>query len=398
MKPMRFSPRLLFSQYIPFLLVFLALSAPLQLQLKFFGFYAAEVLLIIPLLLGQKWLHTYLDYHYFIKSSICAIFVVIVWTLLSLLVYSSDYSLIFSEARSLIWLCFGFYFCRAFYRRTGLVVPKFLAYVGLLYPIGYLNLHQQVIASGGSDKLYLNLPLLVVSIFTSIYYRSRLSWLILFAWLPVVYLSLFRQSYLVYLALVFLLLLGAFTDLNSLTPKSFARIAIPCIILSYAINLGFHQRFIDYAIYNLYPQGSSGYHQIIYKTIDSDNDSSSQLRFEALWSSFTNSSIMPTPIADGTFDSIIQGKINTRDSGFIFVTRRLGVLGLFVLFYLALSLLFLPSLAALASGLLVFFLMYVTGAMFHIGYVSAMFGVLLHILLFPSTNLLNFVKKTSLRG
>jgi len=379
MKSISYSSGSVISLCISLIFLAIALSGALQTQLTIFGFYAAELPLLLSIFFGRNWLAKSIDTTFFARSISFCSFIIILWSIISLLADNSKQSLIFSETRSLIWLSLGFFFCRAYFRRTGIVVPRFLVYMGLLYPLGYLYLYLLVIRAGGIEKLYLNLPLILVSVFTAIYYKSRLSWLVIIAWLPVVYLSLYRQSYVVIFFLIILLFLALFVDLNSLSLKAFVQTLLIFGISFVFASSGIVLSAVDYAILNLYPESSVGYNQIIYKTFDSSNDSSTQTRFDALLSSFSSPSTFPTFMANGTYDTLLEGEFNTRDSGFFFVSKRFGVLGVIFLLYCLFLILIPSSLASFFFGLSVFFLMFVTGSMFDIGYIAASFGILLHI-------------------
>jgi hypothetical protein len=357
------------------------------LQLKLAGFYMAEVLLIVPFLLSYKWVKIYTDTHYLFTYIAIAFVFIVLWALLSLIANSEAYSLILSEARALFYVAIGFFFCRAFYKRSKLLLPKFLVYIGLLYPIGFLYLQQQVIGLGGSEKIYLNLPLLVVALFACIYYSSNLSWLVLLAWFPAIYFSLFRQSYFVFLSLILLLTYGLFTDIKTLSRKSLFIIAIllPCIFL--LVNSGFFSTVSDFVLSNLYPEDSLGYHQIIYKSVDAQNDQSMFVRYEAIRSIITDFHILPTLMPEGTSDNVFEIRLNNRDSGFLYVARRFGILGIFGICYLIRAFVWRLSPLFLMSGMLSIFLLYVTGAIFHIGYVGLAFGVLLHVFTLPNKSI-----------
>lgn len=361
----------------------LFLSSALDRSLVVANIYAAELLLIIPLLLikNTNFFRSFLSSKYF-SYLLYYIVIIVVWALISILVIPEEMTkLLFSEMRSLTYIGVG-YFTAAFAinRNQFSKLIKPFIYACFWYPVLYLLILNPVVISGVPEKVFPNVTLFMLVAVYLLLNKKKVEYIALQAlWLPVFSMSLFRSSLATW---AYYLFIGPilFVIISRLS-KYIKVLLVGAITFLIILSLEFFSYYSTSEFFSsFYSPDSRAQTQIIHKLENAGTIESDLVRVENFQRSFAPP-IFPTPITYGSSFNLKDVDYNNNfDSGYLYFSRRLGLLYLLVLFFFVAKLASQPLLL-IGIGIPVLFFFYYSGSFSFIGTLAASLGIIIAMIL-----------------
>ncbi|MEA5423127.1 hypothetical protein [Synechococcus sp. CCY9202] len=374
------------------ILVSFALSGVLESVLLINGYYAGDVLLVIPYFLCRQDLKQYVNLKA-VESKFCIFLLcLIAFSAISLFVHPELQRPILSETRALAWMAFAFLISNNARSCPLSILGKITILLSIVYPILFFaRISLSSPDPFGLDlKSFPNLFLLICSV-SLLLEASKFRWplLVLMCWMPVAFVSLFRSSILLAVYLLLVVCVYALTNKHSTLIKLLVPLGSAIVIY---LSFGQIISSVEQLFRLLYSGGDLAYNQIVAKSFDANEDSSAMARSLAVSEALEFRNVMPSLLGTGNttfdkgFDSITNK--NNNDSTYLYLARRLGILAIPLIGLFLVNLRY--SRLNLFTNLLVlpsfFFLCYITGGQFAVPSLGLAFGFYLGFL-WPSLKL-----------
>ena len=250
------------------------------------------------------------------------------------------------------------------------------------------------------NKFYIPGYLLLAGFEILIYRRKKwLSLLLLFLWIPPCLTSLYR-SFIVFIFLLFTFwiiffiseIINQYFRINKL-----GLFFIIPFLLAFEINVGNIENFLFKFSSNTLQNYPRAFNQIVYKTFY-DDFGSKKTRDQAFNNATKFPNIFPSTLGDSLFVDYFSTKatitdINVLDSGFLYLSIRLGILSIPILFFLLISSLrkYLISIIFLSSFISFLFLLYAHGLDIYYAHCALSLGIFISFLI-PHRSI--FIKKS----
>ena len=368
----------------------LFISSSLQTILVIGGLYLAEILVFLSFLFGRKsvFLAGFLESRFF-SFNLNSLYAILLWSLISLSFAPSDsFRLILSETRSLVFLCTGFCLTRyALLKGYTRQLYSWLFFTSLSYPFLYFILLVPFSGSGsGVYKVFPQIPLFILSVgILLLLRRFRCATLLLASWTPVLLFSFFRSS--LVLGVYFFVLLSVYVVVSATSnfvPVQRIVAGSLAIVFAFICFSGFLPRFDSSYLSFFYQDSVLFQTQILHKLDNAGSVDSDQARDRNFRQAFSFDDIFPSLLPYGTsFDLNLNDGMNNLDSGYLYISRRFGVLLSFALLFSLFRVYLRNPIVFLCIGAPFLFFLYYTGSFSNIGALAGPVGAILALSLCP---------------